>query len=155
LIISYLIPIYILTDVFGGERFTAITPDVVERHQASRMARRKTRCGPPRPATINRQLGCLKTMFNLAGKDMFHLPGGVPAQNRIQAVKFLAEKNVRYRLSSVEEIQRLWDSPPDFLKLILFCAYSPGILLRLVDSGRPCTACRWCSTDKAPVGETR
>jgi integrase len=121
------VSIRILTAVFGGKLLTEISPDAIERYKASRMASTSARGGPPRPATINRELACLKTMFNLAAKGILHLPGGVPPENPIRAVKFLDEKNIRDRVLSAEEFQRMVDASPDYLKPVLICAYYTGM----------------------------
>jgi hypothetical protein len=49
----------------------------------------------PRPATLNRELACLKHMFNVARKGLIELKGGVPADNPVSPVKFLDEQNIR------------------------------------------------------------
>jgi integrase len=121
------VSIRILTEVFGGKRLIEITPDAIERYKALRLASTSARGGPPRPATLNRELACLKTMFNLAAKGILHLPGGVPAENPTRVVKFLDEKNVRDRVLSAEEFRRLLDASADYLKPVLICAYSTGM----------------------------
>ena len=103
-----------------------MTPDAIERYKARRLASITVRGGPVKPA-INRELACLKTMFNLAAKAILHLPGGVSSENAVRAVEFLEEKNVRDRVLNAEEFQRLLESSPGYLKPILICAYSTGM----------------------------
>jgi integrase len=121
------VSIRILTEVFGGKRLTEITPDTIERYKAARLASTSARGRPPRPATINRELACLKTMFNLASKGVLHLPRGVPPDNPVHAVKFLEEQNIRDRILTGEEFARLVDVSPVYLKPVLTCAYHTGM----------------------------
>jgi integrase len=123
----YVASIRILRETFGGARLPEITPDLIERYKTTRLASRTTRGGPPKPATINRELACLKTMFNLAHKRILHLPGGIPADNPVRAIKFIEEHNVRDRVLNAEEFQRLLDDAPDYLQPVLRCAYDTGM----------------------------
>jgi hypothetical protein len=77
----------------------------------------------PRPATINRELACLKEMFNVARKGLIVLKAGGPPQNPVSAVKFLDEQNVRDRVLTPEEFERMLGVSPDYLKPVLLCAY--------------------------------
>jgi integrase len=79
--------------------------------------------GHPKPATINRELACLKAMFNVARKGLLHLPGGLPNDNPVSSVKFFDEHNIRDRILTAEEFHRMLDASPDYLKPILQCAY--------------------------------
>jgi integrase len=121
------VSIRILLGTFGGKRLTEMTPDTVERYKASRLASTTARGRPPRPATINRELACLKTMFNLAVKGILPLPRGVPPENPVRAVKFLEEHNVRDRVLTAEEFGRLVDVSPAYLQPVLTCAYQTGM----------------------------
>jgi integrase len=118
-----------LTQAFGGTRLTEITPSVIERYKAQRGAS-TTRYGrPPRPATINRELACLKAMLNVARKGLLPLPGGVPSDNPVSAVKFLDEQNVRDRVLTRDEFGRMLDALPGYVRPIVLCAYSTGMRL--------------------------
>jgi integrase len=117
----------ILGEVFSGQRLTDMTPDAIERYKGWRLASISARGGPPRPATINRELACLKHMFTLAHKGVLHLPGGVPAENPLRAIKLLEEQNIRDRVLNAEEFQRLVDVSPDYFKPVLLCAYHTGM----------------------------
>jgi integrase len=113
--------------VFSGKRLTEITPAAIERYKAWRLASTSRHGRHPRPATLNRELACLKHMFNVGRKGLVHLPGGVPAQNPVSGVKFLDEQNVRDRVLTAEEFQRIVNSSPDYLKPVLVCAYHTGM----------------------------
>jgi integrase len=81
----------------------------------------------PKPATVNRELACLRSMFNVARKGLIHLPGGVLSENPVSNVKFLDEHNIRARVLTAEEFQRMLDASPEYLKPILHCAYHTGM----------------------------
>ncbi len=48
---------------FGGKRLTEITPILIEQYKGKRLREGKM------PATVNREVGCLKCMFNWAIKN--------------------------------------------------------------------------------------
>jgi hypothetical protein len=66
----------------------------------------------PTPATLNRELACLKPMFTLARKGLIEVDGGAPTENPVSAVEFLEEHNIRHRTSTPEEFTRVlcWES---------------------------------------------
>jgi integrase len=112
-----------LTAAFGGKKLTDITPAAVEHYKAQRLAS-TTRYGrPPAPATVNRELACLKHMFSVARKGLIHLPGGAPHENPVSSVEFLDEHNILDRVLTAEEFRRMVDLSPDYLRPILTCAY--------------------------------
>jgi integrase len=121
------VSIRILLETFGGKRLTEMIPDAIERYKASRLTSTTVRGRPPRPATINRELACPKTMFNLAVKGVLLLPRGVPPENPVRAVKFLEEHNVRDRVLTAEEFERLVDVSPAYLQPVPRCAYHTGM----------------------------
>jgi integrase len=86
-----------------------ITPEDVERFKVARSAEYKTvRSGEKRkhtakrlrPATVNRELACLKAMFNCAIK------ADLPLRNPVSQVNFLKEENEQTRVLSYEEQER-------------------------------------------------
>jgi integrase len=81
----------------------------------------------PKPATINRELACLKAMLNVARKGLLQLPGCVLDYNPVSSVKFFDEHNIRDRVLTSEEFQRMLKASPDYLKPILQCAYYPSM----------------------------
>jgi integrase len=87
-----------------------ITPDEVERYKTSRAAEYKTVRGKDnkriqtkqrlRPATVNRELACLKALFNHAIKADHLL------RNPVSNVRFLDENNQQERVLSYSEQRR-------------------------------------------------
>ena len=116
-----------LLEVFAGRKLTELTPAAIERYKALRLSSISRHGRHPRPATVNRELACLKHMFNVGRKGLAHLPGGVSAENPVSTVKFLDEQNVRDRVLTPEEFQRMVNSSPDYLKPVLVCAYHTGM----------------------------
>jgi integrase len=116
-----------LGEVFGRKRLTEITPSAVERYKAGRLASVTIYGRHPRPVTVNRELACLKEMFNVARKGLIDLKGGVPTDNPVSGVTFLDEQNVRDRVLTPEEFQRMLGVSPDYLKPVLLCAYHTGM----------------------------
>jgi integrase len=112
-----------LKKVFGGKCLADITPASIEHYKTLRRASTTMYGRPPTPATLNRELACLKHMFNVARKGLLQLPGGLPSENSVSAVKFLDEHNILDRVLTAEEFQRMVDLSPDYLKPILTCAY--------------------------------
>lgn len=66
-------------------------------------------------------------MFNVARKGLVRLPSGVPTENPVSSVKFLDEHNIRDRVLTAEEFQRMLVASPEYLKPILHCAYHTGM----------------------------
>jgi hypothetical protein len=107
-----------LKEVFGGKRLADITPASIEHYKTLRRASTTMYGRPPTPATLNRELACLKYMFNVARKGLLQLPGGLPSENPVSAIKFLDEHNILDRILTAEEFQRMVDFSPDYLKPI-------------------------------------
>lgn len=87
-----------------------ITTEEIERFKVTRASEFKTVRGDGnsrlksgkklRPATVNRELACLKALFNFAIKS------DVLMKNPVSRVKFLAENNEQTRVLSYQEQQR-------------------------------------------------
>jgi integrase len=100
---------FALLSFFGDKPLDKITPEEVERYKTSRAAEFKTVRGRDkkrvqtkqrlRPATVNRELACLRAMFNHAIK------GDVPLRNPISktAAKVLREDNEQTRVLTYDE----------------------------------------------------
>ena len=116
-----------LAEVFSGKRLAEITPATIERYKAWRLASLSRHGRHPRPATVNRELACLKHMFNVARKGLIELKGGVPTENPVSTVTFLDEQNIRDRVLTSEEFHRMVDVSPAYLKPVLLCAYHTGM----------------------------
>jgi len=103
-----------LKSFFRGKFLYQITPKDIEEFKAIRVRQVK-------PATVNRELATLKTMFNKAvewGKFQ-----NSPAKN----VKFLKEDNKRLRYLEREEIKRLIEACPPDLRPIVIIALNTGM----------------------------
>jgi integrase len=93
---------------FKDAMLDKITPEEVERFKTNRAVDCKTVRGGMkrvrtekrlRPATVNRELACLKALFNFAIK------ADVLAKNPVSRIKFLAENNQQTRVLSYGEQQ--------------------------------------------------
>ncbi len=83
---------------FGINRIDRISPEDVEKYKLHRQKTKSSRTGRYlRPATINRELACLKAMLNRFIKD------DVLFKNPVSRVKFLPEENEQMRVLSVDE----------------------------------------------------
>ena len=118
---------------FKNEALDKITPEVVERYKTERGAEKGKRTGRKlRPATVNRELACLRAMFNHA------LKADLPLRNPVSRVKFLAEDNMQDRvLRYAEEAAYLSRATPllrDVAGLILETGMRPEEVYTLRDS---------------------
>ena len=117
---------------FSDSQLDKITPEEVERFKTTRAGEFKTARSKNgrvqtkrkvRPATVNRELACLKALFNLAIK------ADVLAKNPVSGVKFLAENNQQTRvLSHTEERDYFAKASPllrDVARLILETGMRP------------------------------
>ncbi len=77
------------------------------------------------PASINRELACLKRMFNVARKGLIMRKGGIPAANPMAMVSLERERNERGRVLSGDEFRCLYN-----LQYLGFdrCSWSPTTL---------------------------
>jgi integrase len=74
-----------------------------------------------RPATVNRELSCLKTIMNRAVRH------GKLRENPISDAKKLQENNVRERILTPDEFGRLLNASDDHLKPVILVAYFSGM----------------------------
>jgi len=134
---------------FRDKPLDRITPDEVERYKTWRIKQKKNPPGRKsekpkkkaakkgagqkreatiKPATVNRELACLKALFNRFIKD------DVVAKNPVSSVKFLAEDNEQMRVVT-----------PDEERLYLLAASQPlhDIAVLMLETGmRPEEVCR-------------
>jgi len=111
-----------LKPVFGSLFLFEITPQAVEEYKAKRLQEGVT------PATINREVSCLKHIFNKA------IEWGVVSKNPVKGVRLLKEPPGRIRYLEVDEVERLLtaiDSIPKgagrYLKPIVIIALNTGL----------------------------
>jgi len=100
-----------------------ITIGKIETYQQTRLTE-SSRVHPSknvRPATVNREISCLKTMLNRAVRHE------KLNDNHLSKVKRLAENNVRERVLNSEELARLLNSCDTHLKPIVLIAYYTGM----------------------------
>jgi integrase len=116
-----------LRGYFGGKRLTQITPALIEQYRTWRRETISRRKQLVTTASINRELACLKRMFNVARKGLIVLKGGVPSDNPVASVTLEREHNTRDRVLSREEFDRLMAVAPTHLKPILLSAYQTGM----------------------------
>ncbi len=109
--------IIILKRFFAGRLLQEITPHLIEQFKAERAKSVK-------PATINRSLAILKSIFNkaLAWKKF-------SAANPVREVKLYKENNQRLRFLEKEEIGRLLMSCDGYIKPLVIVALNTGMRL--------------------------
>jgi integrase len=121
-----------LLRVFADTPLDKITPEEVERFKTTRAREFKSARSKKgrvqtkkrvRPATVNRELACLKSVINFA------IRSNVLIRNPVSAVKFLPEDNQQMRvLSHVEEREYFAKASPvlsDIARLILDTGMRP------------------------------
>jgi integrase len=113
----------ILLPFFGERLLKDITPGIVEAYRQKRLASPSGRSPKnlTKPATVNREIACLKTIFNKAVKD------DKAEKNPCQGVKMLRENNERDRVLSSDEYARLLAHCPAHLRPIVKLAYYTGM----------------------------
>jgi integrase len=110
-----------LNDYFGKKVITEITPKMVEDYKTERLAQMTVRGNVTKPATLNRELACIRHMFNLAIRD------GKAEKNPLNGVSLEKENNKRDRVLSEEEYRSLMDKAPSYLAPIITVAYHTGM----------------------------
>jgi integrase len=108
-----------LINHFGNSLLKDIIPSMVESYKQKRLSELagRGRKGTTKPATVNRELACLKTIFNKAIKNK------KATRNPAHEVKKLKENNERNRILSPEEYIRLLAHCHSYLKPIVKIAY--------------------------------
>jgi integrase len=106
-----------LNEFFGNTVLTEIGPLSIERYKLERMQ-------AVAPATVNREIGLLKHLFNLA--DDWGMYCG---RNPVKRVKFLAENNLQFRSLTREEEARLIACCSPYLQDLVTFAIHTGMRL--------------------------
>jgi len=104
-----------LLGFFQGRLLTQINPWMVEKYKQVRLE------AGVKPATINRELACLKHMFSLAVR------WGKLREHPLRKVKLLHEENRIERILSPDEEARLLESANEPLRTILLVALNTGM----------------------------
>jgi integrase len=130
-----------LLRLFRDSPLDSITPDDVERFKTSRSGefkttradngKRATTNKKLRPATVNRELACLKALFNFAIKS------DVIAKNPVSRIKFLPENNQQTRVLSYAEQQRYLASASPVLRDVATLIFETGMRPEEVYTIRP------------------
>jgi integrase len=92
---------------------------MVEAYRQKRLAEPSARTPEKKtaPATVNREVACLKAIFNRAVNN------GKAERNPTKGIKLLKENNERNRILSSDEYERLLAHSPEKLKPIIKVAY--------------------------------
>jgi integrase len=108
---------------FGERLLKDITPATVESYKQKRLGDANYKGTTTKPATVNRELACLKTIFSKAMKN------GKAERNPTYGVKLLKENNIRDRLLSPGEYDSLLQHSAPYLKPIIRMGYHTGMRL--------------------------
>jgi integrase len=99
---------------FGGRFLYEITPLLVEEYKSRRIKEVS-------PATVNRELACLKHIFTMA------IQWNKAEANPVKKVKLFRENNQRVRYLEKEEAERLVSNCKGYLKRIVIIALNTGM----------------------------
>src|ERR1039458_6681321 len=97
-----------LTGYFGDNRLDSIEPFLIERYKNARKDLGKA------DATVNRELACLKNLFNKA------IQWGWVRENPVRAVQLFKENNIRVRFLTTDEEHRLIQECEGNMRLATF-----------------------------------
>jgi len=103
-----------LVSVFKEKYLFDITPRMIEKYKAKRL-------GKVAPATVNRELSCLKHMYTKANE------WGYLKINPVKSVKLLKEPPGRLRYLRPEEVKKLLDVCRGYLRSIVITALNTGM----------------------------
>ncbi len=104
-----------LKKFFKGKNLSEITPDLIEKYKLKRAADGVS------PATVNRELACLKTLFVKA------VEWGKADADPARKIKKLRESKPRERILTVEEMKRLLDAASPEIRPVLIIALNTGM----------------------------
>ncbi len=101
---------------FGSYKLSAITPKDIVDYQSNRLKEGR------KPATVNRELACLKHLFNFAKQR-----GKFFGENPVSKVRFLEENNQVERVLTLDEEERLIANSAPHLRPIILTAIHTGM----------------------------
>jgi len=110
-----------LLKFFSGKNLNQINSWQIEKYKATRQKDISRNKKLITKTTINRELACLKTMFNKA------IDWDVVSANPVRKVKLFPERPVKLRVVSDEEFQKVYNNASEFLKPILVIAINSGM----------------------------
>jgi integrase len=110
-----------LEPFFGERLLKDITPAMVEAYKQKRIGEISYRKQPTKPATVNRELACLQAIFNRAVRNQR------AERNPTKGVRPLKLNNVRDRVLSRDEYERLIALLPVYLQPAVRLAYYTGM----------------------------
>ncbi|MFC1889690.1 tyrosine-type recombinase/integrase [Thermodesulfobacteriota bacterium] len=104
-------------------RINDLTPGAIESYRSKRLSESSPRRMKSKvaPATVNRELACLKSILNRAVRH------GKIDYSPIRNVKMLPENNVRERILSQEEFNSLMENCPRHLAPVVLTAFYTGM----------------------------
>lgn len=103
-----------LTEFFKGKYLFEITPEMIENYKVSRLEKVE-------PAPINRELACLRHMYNKA------IEWGYLKSNPVKSIKRLKEPPGRLRYLKPEEVKRLLDACHNHIRSVVITALNTGM----------------------------
>ena len=107
-----------LLDYFKGKNIYSLTLWNIDKYKSER--KRQGR----KPETINKELGALRRMFNLASQGALKIRIG---KNPIEGIKLLKVSKNKPRTYKPREFQKLYEAASDHFKPTLLCAYMTGM----------------------------
>jgi len=102
---------------FGTHPLRHVTASLIGEYQTKRMGEPSYRGQRTKPATVNREIACLKTMFSKAVQE------GKVERNPTKGVRLLRENNERERVLSFEEWERYKAKCPRWYLPLAVAAY--------------------------------
>ncbi len=106
-----------LNNHFGNYRLKEIKPMLIEQYKRKRIEAGRM------PATINRELACMKHMYTIATRNE------MARSNPVKIVKFLREDNVIQRVLSRSDEEKLLEYAKPPIKRVVICALETGMRL--------------------------
>ena len=107
-----------LLSYFDGKNIYGLTLWEVEKYKSLRKKQGR------KPETINKELGVIRRMFNLALEGSLSVKVG---KNPVQGIKLVKVPKTKPRTYKPWEFQKLYDDASSHFKPILLCAYMTGM----------------------------